>query len=399
MKVHIGCGTVYLRGWVNVDIQAPDVYLAKDRPDLLALFETDESEYYARHTDKTIEKLRVGPLAQASVCDEYGTFDNLPGSTWQVDEILARQVFEHLSIGEAHKALDEVEKKLNPGGILRIDVPDHEATLQKFKETGDDFYIRHLLGPRRNDFGYHMMSYTREKLIKLVEEHGLICIGEEPNIHFYPAFCLRFRKHGFLPAWAMYMGIIERELKTLEIGPGSCPWPRADAYVDISDNHLKDAMRVFGGNKKYINYDINNKLPIDSKEYDFVYCSHVLEHVKDPVAVAKEISRVAKSGVIVVPTLVKEALMLFEERDHKFWFLPSEKKDELLCVSLPAAFVDNLRDIDAQKATCRVMRTGPNDLGRDQRILRKWFYSNEKNLDAVISWKGGFSVKFLNPPA
>jgi hypothetical protein len=80
------------------------------------------------------------------------------------------------------------------GGLIRIDVPDHEATLHALVSTGDQFYVRHLLGPRRNEHGYHMMSYTRDRLIALCESHGLTWYTEEPNIHFYPAFCLGFYK-------------------------------------------------------------------------------------------------------------------------------------------------------------------------------------------------------------
>jgi len=190
MKLHIGCGTVYLDGWTNVDVKSENVFLAKNRPDLVERWKTTEDKYYAKHADKTIDALRAGPLDQEAVCDLYGDFFSLPGDV--ISEVLARHSFEHLSIREAHGALVLLRTRMPRGGILRLDVPDHEETLRLLQETGDAFYVRHLLGPRRNDYGYHLMSYTPDRLKRLVEEHGFRFVEQEQNIHFFPAFCLRF---------------------------------------------------------------------------------------------------------------------------------------------------------------------------------------------------------------
>lgn len=191
IRLHIGCGSVYLRDWLNVDIPGPETYLAADRPDLVERWGTTEDQYYARHQDKNIDTLRRGPLHQEYVCDRYGSFQFLPVSE-RIDEILTRQSFEHLSSSEADAAMVQMKKVLKPGGLLRIDVPDHDQTLELLKSTGDDFYKRHLLGPRRDEYGFHMRSYNRDQLRKLVESHGFSHICEEKNIHFFPAFCLRF---------------------------------------------------------------------------------------------------------------------------------------------------------------------------------------------------------------
>jgi hypothetical protein len=193
-----GCGAVYLDGYLNIDVREPGTFLAKDRPDLVVKWRTTEDRYYARHEDKTIDTLRDGPLhqeyVQEYVCGRYGDFFDLPAAPGDVSEVLTRQCFEHLSIREAHRALDSLCRLMASGGLLRVDVPDHEETLRLFRQNGDEFYIRHLLGPRRNDYGFHMMSYTRDRLRALVEGHGFSLIAEEPNIHFFPAFCLRFKR-------------------------------------------------------------------------------------------------------------------------------------------------------------------------------------------------------------
>lgn len=194
MKVHVGCGTVYLKGWINLDMPSPITFLASERPDLVEKWETTDDDYYAKHKDKTQDRLREGPLEQEMVCDQFGSFTNLCFRNDSVVELLARHCFEHLSPTEARQSLCRVREIIKPGGFLRLDVPDHEASMELLMKTQDRFFVRHLLGPRRNDYGFHMMSYTRERLTVLVQDHGFKCVMEEPNIHFYPAFCLRFER-------------------------------------------------------------------------------------------------------------------------------------------------------------------------------------------------------------
>lgn len=194
MKVHIGCGAVYLKGYINVDVPTHRTYLASVRPDLVERYSTTDDDYYGRHKDKTQDLLRAGPLDQEYVCDRYGSFSFLPFSGY-ADEILTRHSFEHLSLTEARGALDNMRRHMSPGGILRIDVPDHVKTLEWYKDTSDPFWARHLFGPQRGDYGFHVMSYTPQLLRRLVGEHGFSFEEMEPNIHeLYPAFCMRFVK-------------------------------------------------------------------------------------------------------------------------------------------------------------------------------------------------------------
>lgn len=193
MKLHVGCGSVYLREWVNVDLPLPTVFLARERHDLLERFITTEDKYYSRHDDKTADSLRGGPVTRETICDVYGSFTFLPARPNTVTEILARQCFEHLGRDEAVVALQSAHRVLKTDGILRIDIPDPDETLRKYRETGDEFYIRHLFGPRRDLFGLHT-HYTRGMLVDLAKAAGFSFRQEEPNIHFYPSYCLRFER-------------------------------------------------------------------------------------------------------------------------------------------------------------------------------------------------------------
>jgi len=59
--------------------------------------------------------------------------------------------------------------------------------------------------------------------------------------------------------------------------------------------------------KEYIRFDIcSGKWPFPDNYFDFVYCSNVLEDIKDPAFVCREMSRIAKSGTILVPNPITE---------------------------------------------------------------------------------------------
>lgn len=193
MRLHVGCGSVLLKDYVNIDLPLPHVFLSKERPDLVERFITTEDNYYGRHEDKTADSLRGGAVTKETCCDVYGSFAFLPARDGTVSEILARQCFEHLDRREAGEAIKECERVLKVDGILRLDVPDADETIRKYRETGDEFFIRHLLGPRRDLHGCHT-DYTRHMLKSFVMNSDFICEGEEKNPHFYPAFTMRFRK-------------------------------------------------------------------------------------------------------------------------------------------------------------------------------------------------------------
>lgn len=194
MRLHVGAGSVYLRDHVNLDLPLPHVFLAKERNDLKLKFITSESDYYGRHADKTQETLRGGPVTQETVCDVYGSFGFLPARAGTVDEVLSVQCFEHLSGTEARQAITECHRVLKPGGTLRLDIPDADETIRQYRATGDEFFLRHLFGPRRNLYGFHT-HYTREMLRELVEAGGFRYAGEDSAIkHFYPAISARFER-------------------------------------------------------------------------------------------------------------------------------------------------------------------------------------------------------------
>lgn len=406
--MHLGCGTVYLDptdGWVNCDLPFEGLFLAEDRPDLVERYiTTEERGYYARHADVTMESLAAGPVTREAVCDAFAGFDRLPCGIGEADELLARHSFEHLSMTEARRAMDEIDRVLRPGGLLRLDVPDHEASLRAYAEAGDDvsraFHVRHLLGARRNDYGYHVMSWTRERLRTFVEEYGFVFDAEEPNIHFYPAFTLRWRKPPVpLPrdyALAKAGITIDPRWRVLDIGPGKHPLQQATAYADVDEDNLRTIARETSKDVHHIDLDSPEPLPFPDKHWRYAFISHVLEHVKDPVRVCAELSRVAHAGLIVLPSAWKDALFLWEEGDHRWHcFPPRRPGGPIGFMPLDYELRSRVADSNVQSIICRLFRTGPNRLDADSRKARQWFARTEPDLDIVVPWEGRVEARII----
>ncbi len=89
----------------------------------------------------------------------------------------------------------------------------------------------------------------------------------------------------------------------LDIGGGHNPFSRAYHIVDfdLSEGDHRDGQNIPDTVKdRYIKADVHC-LPFEDKSIDFIYCSHVLEHVKDPETACRELMRVGKRGFIETP--------------------------------------------------------------------------------------------------
>jgi SAM-dependent methyltransferase len=62
-------------------------------------------------------------------------------------------------------------------------------------------------------------------------------------------------------------------------------------------------------------------LPFANRAFDFVYASHVLEHVVDPVQACREIMRVGAAGYIETPSpFLEQGLAIGDESSPEHWY-------------------------------------------------------------------------------
>ena len=102
----------------------------------------------------------------------------------------------------------------------------------------------------------------------------------------------------------------------LEIGPGATPYDRSDVFLEkkfASENDLIAQSGLVGllkTDKPVYIYD-GDVFPFKDKEFDYVVCSHVLEHVDDVDKFLSEVQRVGKKGYLEFPTIYYDYLYNF----------------------------------------------------------------------------------------
>ena len=96
--------------------------------------------------------------------------------------------------------------------------------------------------------------------------------------------------------------------RVLEVGPGGVPHPRADIFLEKIFDDPEQAKGQRGGapklktRKKVVHYD-GRRFPFEDGAFDYVICSHVLEHVDDVDQFVGELMRVGKAGYLEFPTI------------------------------------------------------------------------------------------------
>ncbi len=95
--------------------------------------------------------------------------------------------------------------------------------------------------------------------------------------------------------------------RVVDIGSGGDPHPRADVIVDRSIAGGGQRTNAFRRTAPAVVADIE-AMPFRDRAFDFSVCAHVLEHVEDPAAAARELSRISKAGYVETPSDLHEKL-------------------------------------------------------------------------------------------
>jgi SAM-dependent methyltransferase len=187
-----------------------------------------------------------------------------------------------------------------------------------------------------------------------------------------------------------YLDYIPADWKCIDIGSGRNPWPRANIIMDVYQEFASHKL----SHQSFEKATIAETTGFRDKEFDFSYCTHVLEHVNNPESAANEISRISKRGLVEVPHPWKDGLLNFQENDHKWICLPGTGEFHMYFHKINAEQWDKLNDPDVKGAVWRTYISNTDSNG-DRAILRNYFERIEKDLNIIVKWENEFKVKVI----
>lgn len=189
---------------------------------------------------------------------------------------------------------------------------------------------------------------------------------------------------------------INKHDRVLEIGPGHNPSLRSDVIVErfIDSNYHR-----CGDVKVYLHQTLvqgnGENLPFKDKEFDYVICNQVLEHVDSPEKFIAEQCRVAKGGYIETPSLLGE--FLFPKSSHKWVILDIDNKLVLYEKSqMPGNYANNygelfLNYLPFQSLPYKLLWLTEGDI-----MLNRYEWQDE--IDILVNPQDSYYLSFFTQP-
>jgi predicted SAM-dependent methyltransferase len=132
VKLHLGCGSRYITGFVHVDV------LRYEHVDVTAMV------------------------------------DDLPFADAAAELVYASHVLEHFGRHELQRVLREWLRVLAPGGWLRLAVPDFEAIVAAYPTFGLEAVMGLACGGQRDSYDYHKVLFDRASLTRALTDAGFV---------------------------------------------------------------------------------------------------------------------------------------------------------------------------------------------------------------------------------
>ena len=189
-RINIGCGKTPTEGWINFD-NSPSIMLANSLPKYFF------AKIFGFLNKEQIENINWNKKNKIFFADAK---KKIPLPNDSAECIYTSHMIEHLSREESISFLNEAFRVLEPGGILRISVPDLKLAVNSYIQTqdADNFMEKILLAPPPintikekislffTGYRQHQWMYDEKSLSKLIKKVGfrkiLICKAGETNI-------------------------------------------------------------------------------------------------------------------------------------------------------------------------------------------------------------------------
>ncbi|BCA54780.1 hypothetical protein W02_19200 [Nitrospira sp. KM1] len=183
--------------------------------------------------------------------------------------------------------------------------------------------------------------------------------------------------------------------RILDIGSGNDPFPFATHLADVApdDDRYGRAGAPFKRPEgiPVTICTLEDMSCFPDKQFDFVYCSHVLEHVADPERACRELMRIGKRGYVETPTRGKDLWLNTAEISHHRWAV------ELLHGRL--TFTEYLpREIQGLRCDLLMkMHVAPES--KREKALTSLLYLKADLVNTMLLWEGSFDVEVRKIPS
>ncbi|MCB2106644.1 MAG: methyltransferase domain-containing protein [Rhodobacteraceae bacterium] len=140
-KLHVGCGRIFIPGFLHIDIQ---------------------------------------PAPHVDIVTEADALDMIPDQS--VELIYACHILEHFDRWRYKGALEEWFRVLRPQGVLRLAVPDFQSCVEVYSKvglaSGPESILGLVCGGQRDPFDFHKMIFDRRMLTRVLLEIGFSEVRE-----------------------------------------------------------------------------------------------------------------------------------------------------------------------------------------------------------------------------
>ncbi len=151
---------------------------------------------------------------------------------------------------------------------------------------------------------------------------------------------------------------------------------------------------------RFINQNVDARLPFADAEFEFAYSSHVVEHLEHPGAACDEMMRVARSGLVRCPAPMIEYMCgrpfhrwLVLQRGPRIVFLQKTPDEFGVFGQFDATARDSVNPFEALLDWDGERPTTPNGgiVGRLKKRLQGLFYGRMPQTEVNLFWEDGFA--------
>lgn len=172
--------------------------------------------------------------------------------------------------------------------------------------------------------------------------------------------------------------------RILDLASGHNPFPRATVLSERNLGETRHRQQPFTRDARpVVVLDIHH-LPFADKSFDYIYCSHVLEHVDDPARACAEIMRVGKAGYIETPTAMKDALFGWAEEIGHRWHVTRVGRRLVFC----EYEAGQRRGLGSELWRRAV-------LSRLYHPFQDLYFPHQAEFNVCLEWEGGFEVSVI----